>query len=43
MMAAMQVNHVGSSTQVAAARKILADVCRSLYQILAESENEDNP
>ena len=43
MMAAMQVNHVGNSTQVAAARKILADVCRSLYQILAESENEDNP
>ncbi|MBN9163707.1 MAG: helix-turn-helix transcriptional regulator [Myxococcales bacterium] len=40
-MATMQVNHVGTPAQVAAARKILAEARRSLYQLLAEADGDE--
>lgn len=39
-MATMQVARVGTTAQVAAARKILTDARRSLYQLLAEADDE---
>lgn len=37
-MAAAQIGHMGSPTQVAQARKLLAETRRSLYAFLAEDE-----
>lgn len=39
--AAMQVAHSGTAAQVEEARKLLADVRRKLYGILAEDPDED--
>jgi len=40
-LAAMQVMQAGTDAQVEAARKLLADSRRSLYRILAESDEKD--
>jgi hypothetical protein len=40
-MAAGQIGHLGSASQVAKARSILAEARRSLYSILAEDESDE--
>ena len=40
-MAAAQIGNVGSSQQVGAARRVLADARRGLYSLLGEDENDD--
>jgi len=41
MMAVMEVRRAGSASQVAEARRVLAETRRSMYRILAEDETED--
>jgi DNA-binding PadR family transcriptional regulator len=40
-MAAAQIGHLGTATQVARARGLLADVRRALYAVLAEDEHDE--
>jgi len=41
MMAVMEVRRAGSPSQLAAARRVLADARRSMYRILAEDDTDD--
>jgi DNA-binding PadR family transcriptional regulator len=41
MMAVMEVRRAGSATQLAEARRVLAETRRSMYRILAEDDTED--
>jgi DNA-binding PadR family transcriptional regulator len=41
MMAVMEVRRAGSASQLAEARRVLAETRRSMYRILAEGEDED--
>jgi len=41
MMAVMEVRRAGSPSQLAAARRVLADARRSMYRILAEDDTEE--
>jgi DNA-binding PadR family transcriptional regulator len=40
-MAAVQIAHIGKTSQIAKARAILADARRALYAVLAEDESDD--
>jgi hypothetical protein len=41
MMAVMEVRRAGSPSQLAAARRVLAEARRSMYRILAEDDTEE--
>ena len=43
MMAVMEVRRAGSPSQLAAARRVLAETRRSMYRILAEDDTDDEP
>jgi DNA-binding PadR family transcriptional regulator len=43
MMAVMEVRRAGSPSQLAAARRVLAEARRSMYRILAEDDTDDEP
>jgi hypothetical protein len=40
-MAAGQIGHVGTASQIKKARRILADARAALYSVLAEDANDD--
>jgi DNA-binding PadR family transcriptional regulator len=40
-MAAGQIGHIGTASQIAKARRILADARRSLYSVLAEDAKDE--
>jgi hypothetical protein len=40
-MAAGQIGHIGTASQIAKARQILADARRSLYSVLAEDAKDE--
>ena len=41
MMAVMEVRRAGSPSQLAAARRVLAEARRSMYRILAEDDTDE--